>query len=79
MFKEKIAKDFVYNKEQGKIITSTKNGHVAYPGDECFGSWAWCVTDWKEVEETIRKKSKATTEEETDINDDEAIGEEAIV
>lgn len=74
VFKEQVAKDMTF--ENGKIVVSNENGHIAYPGDECFGRWAWCVVDLKNVEKIIKQKSKTTSEE--DFEDDEVEEEETI-
>ena len=29
---------------------------VAYPSDECFGSWAWCCSDWKCVQKVMERE-----------------------
>lgn len=78
VFKEVVAKDFAVDKETGKFSTSIENGHIAYPGDECFGSWPWCVTEMKNVEKIIRQKSKTTLDEEQIENVDEVEEEETI-
>lgn len=74
VFKEQVAKDMTF--ENGKFVVSNENGHIAYPGDECFGRWAWCVVDLKNVEKIIKQKSKTTSEE--DFEDDEVEDEETI-
>lgn len=74
VFKEQVAKDMTF--ENGKFVVSNENGHIAYPGDECFGRWAWCVVDLKNVEKIIKQKSKTTSEE--DFEDDEVEEEETI-
>lgn len=76
VFKEMVAKDMTYDKENSKFITSNENGHIAYPGDECFGRWAWCVVNWENVEKIISQKSKSASEE--DFEDDDAEEEETI-
>lgn len=57
VFKEKVVKDMSYDKENCKFINSSENGHIAYPGDECFGSWAWNVISIEYAEDIIKKKS----------------------
>lgn len=74
VFKEQVAKDMTF--ENGKFVVSNENGHIAYPGDECFGRWAWCVVNWKNVEKIIKQKSKTASEE--DFEDDEVEEEETI-
>lgn len=74
VFKEQVAKDMTF--ENGKFVVSNENGHIAYPGDECFGRWAWCVVNLENAEKIIKQKTKSASEE--DFEDDEAEEEETI-
>ena len=57
VFKERVVKDMSYDKQNCKFINSSENGHIAYPSDECFGSWAWNVISIEYAEDIIKKKS----------------------
>lgn len=69
VFKEQASKDFSVDTNTGKFLTSKENGHIAYPGDECFGKWAWSVVSIENAEEIIKKKSKILSDEE--LNEDD--------
>ncbi len=77
VFKEQVAKDMTY--ENGKFINSDENGHIAYPGDECFGKWAWCVVNLENVKKVIEKKSSLSIEEEEQTEDDKEVEEEETI
>lgn len=45
----------VFKIRVGKPNRYVDDEYEIYPGDECFGAWAWCCSDRKSLEKAMKK------------------------